>query len=269
MSVSASSPRRALITGASSGLGAAMAKVLAEAGYRVALVARREEKLREVAEGLPGEGHLVVPCDITQPAEIAPAMERIATAFGGLDLLVNNAGIGYRAKVEELEPEHLRKVFDTNVFGMLLCCQGALPLLRRGQAPVVVNISSVVGRRGIPGQAAYSASKAAASSIGEALRVEWASENIAVCTLNPALTATGFFQAQANPSGLPDPDLSRAESAERVAQWVLRLDREPRREVFLRAKWRGLALLSVIWPAMADRMLVRRLGGGWRKPTRY
>jgi len=258
-----------MVTGASSGLGAAMARQLAEAGYRVALLARREDALQEVCRGLSGTGHLVVPCDLTDFASIAAAMARVEQAFGGLDVLVNNAGIGYRALVEELDPEHLRKVFDTNVFGMLLCCQGALPLLRKGLRPVVINVSSVVGRRGIPGQAAYSASKAAASSIGEALRVEWAGEDIAVCTLNPALTATGFFQAQANPSGLPDPDLSRAESAERVAQWVLRLDKKPRREVYLRSKWRWLSVLSVAWPALADRLLVQRLGGGWQRPRRF
>jgi len=257
------------VTGASSGLGAAMAQLLAERGYRVALLARRESTLQKLAERLPGSGHLVVACDLTVAEQIPLAMERVREAFGGLDLLVNNAGIGYRANVEEIEPAQLRQVFDTNVFGMLLCCQGALPLLRLGQRPVVVNISSVVGRRGIPGQAAYSASKAAASSIGEALRVEWAQEDIAVCTLNPALTATGFFQAQANPRGLPDPDLTRAQSAEHVAEWVLRLDRKPRREVFLRGKWRWLAVLSVVWPSLGDRMLVRRLGGGWSRPRRY
>ena len=246
-----------------------MARLLAQRGYRVALLARREAELQRIVAELPGESHVIVPCDLTRPEQIPPAMAVIEREFGGLDLLVNNAGIGYRAKVEEIEPEQLRKVFDTNVFGMLLCCQGALPLLRLGDQPVVVNVSSVVGRRGIPGQAAYSASKAAASSIGEALRVEWAQESIAVCTLNPALTATGFFQAQANPSGLPDPDLSRAESADRVAEWVLKLDAKPRREVYLRGKWRILALLSVAWPSLADRLLVSRLGGGWKRPKGY
>ncbi len=258
-----------MVTGASSGLGAAVAQLLAKQGYRVALLARRREALEEVASSLPGDGHLVVVCDLTDPLGIPGAMQQVQDEFDGLDLLVNNAGIGYRALVQEIDATHLRKVFDTNVFGMLLCCQGALPLLRLGERPVVVNVSSVVGRRGIPGQAAYSASKAAACSIGEALRIEWATEDIAVCTLNPALTATGFFQAQANPSGLPDPDLSRAESAEGVAAWVLKLDKQPQREVFLRRKWRLLAILSVAWPALGDRLMVKRLGGGWRKPTRF
>ncbi|MDF1837161.1 MAG: SDR family NAD(P)-dependent oxidoreductase [Planctomycetota bacterium] len=263
-----STRRRALITGGSSGLGAAVAQILAKAGYRVALLARREEVLRQVCEGLEGNGHLYVPCDLTVHADIARAMEQVDEVFGGLDLLVNNAGIGYRARVEEIDPDTLRGVFDTNVFGMLLACQGSLPLLRKGSKPVVVNVSSVVGRRGIPGQAAYSASKAAVCSIGEALRVEWAPENIAVCTLNPALTATGFFQAQANPSELPDPDLSDADPAEDVARWVLELDRNPQPEVFLRKKWRLLGILSVVRPRYADRLLVRRLGGGWKAPRR-
>ena len=114
----------------------------------------------------------------------------------------------------------------------------ALPLLRAGESPVVVNVASVVGRRGIPGQAAYAASKAAVCSIGEALRVEWARERIAVCTLNPALTATGFFEAQTNPAQLPHPDLKSASDADDVAKHVLELDRDPQPERSLRWKWR-------------------------------
>lgn len=217
---------------------------------------------------LHGEGHLVVACDLADPDSIRAAAQAVEASFGGLDLLVNNAGLGYRARVEELEPQMLRAVFDTNVAGLLLTCREALPLLRRGSSPVVVNVASVVGRRGVPGQAAYSASKAAVCSIGEALRVEWAPEGIAVCTLNPALTATGFFDAQANPSGLPRPDLSSAAPAEDVAREVLRLDRRPEPERSLRWKWRLLGVLSVLRPRLADRLLVRRLGGGWRAPDR-
>lgn len=261
-------PRRALVTGASSGIGAAVCRLLASEGYRVALLARRPAALDEVVASLPGEGHLAIACDLTEPGSIRTAAQTVEAAFGGLDLLVNNAGLGYRARVEELEPETLRAVFDTNVTGLLLACRETLPLLRRGSSAVVVNVASVVGRRGVPGQAAYSASKAAVCSIGEALRIEWAPEDIAVCTLNPAMTATGFFDAQANPSALPDPDLSSAAPAEDVAREVLRLDRCPEPERSLRWKWRLLGVLSVLRPRLADRLLVRRLGGGWRAPRR-
>jgi len=256
------------VTGASSGIGAATAALLAREGYRVALLARREDRLSAVRDALPGEGHLALRCDLQDATSIGAALAEVEAAFGGLELLVNNAGIGYRARVEELEPELLAAVFATNVTGLLLTCQAALPALRLGSAPVVVNIASVVGRRGVPGQSAYSASKAAVCSIGEALRIEWAPERIAVCTLNPALTATGFFEAQENPSGLPHPDLGDAAGAEQVAREVLALARCPYHERSLRWKWRLLGALSVLAPRLSDRLLVRRLGGGWRVPER-
>jgi NAD(P)-dependent dehydrogenase (short-subunit alcohol dehydrogenase family) len=266
--LSSPAPRRALVTGASSGIGAEVVRQLAQQGYRVALLARREEQLNELLSELPGEGHLILPCDLADESAVRLAFERTAESFGGLDLLVNNAGVGYRARVEELEVDLVRRVFDTNVVGLLLACREALPLLRKGEQAVVVNVASVVGRRGIPGQAAYAASKAAVCSIGEALRLEWAPENIAVCTLNPALTATGFFEAQPNPSGLPKPDLSAASGTIDVAHEVLALDRNPRPERSLRWKWRVLGMLSVFAPRHADRLLVRRLGGGWQAPSR-
>lgn len=250
--------RRALVTGASSGIGEAVCRLLAREGYRVALLARRAERLERVRAELAGDGHVVLPCDLCEPASIDAALRELDGAFGGLELLVNNAGLGYRARVEELEPSLLRRVFDTNVTGLLLACRAALPLLRRGERPVVVNVSSVVGRRGIPGQAAYSASKAAVSSIGQALRVEWADEGIAVCTLSPGLTATGFFEAQPNPARLPDPDLARSQGPDDVAREVLALDRDPQPERFMRRKWQLLGLLTLVAPRLSDRILMRR-----------
>ncbi|MBL8858479.1 MAG: SDR family oxidoreductase [Planctomycetes bacterium] len=270
MSDSPTRARCALVTGASSGIGAATARLLAENGYRVAILARRADRLTQLAAELaggPARGHLILTCDLRDPDAIATAFERLAREFGALDLLVNNAGMGYRARVDEIEPELLKRVFETNVLGLLLACRGALPSLRRSSRPVVVNIASVVGRRGIPGQSAYAASKAAVVSIGESLRVEWAHLGIAVCTLNPGLTATGFFEAQPNPSRLPDPDFAQSTGADHVARHVLALDRSPRPEVSLRTKWRLLAVLSVLAPRLADRLLVGRLG--WKSPTTH
>jgi NAD(P)-dependent dehydrogenase (short-subunit alcohol dehydrogenase family) len=263
--------RRALVTGASSGIGAATARLLAAEGYRVALLARRGEKLHEIADDIARttrEAPLVLACDLRDEKEIESAFAVLGETFGGIDLLVNNAGIGYRARVEELNAKLLRALFETNVIGLLLCCRAALPLLRRSARPVVVDVASVVGRRGIPGQCAYAASKAAVISIGEALRIEWAREPIAVCTLNPGLTATGFFESQANPAKLAPPDLARSDGPEEVARAVLALDREPRAELSLRPKWRWLALLSLLAPHASDRLLARRLGGGWIAPPR-
>lgn len=257
-----SNSRCALVTGASSGIGAECARLLVEHGYRVALLARRAEALDTLARELGGDT-LTLACDVRDAHAVERACAEIARTFGRLDLVVNNAGAGYRARVEELEPVLVARTLETNVSGVLHVCRATLPLLRKSSRAVVVNVASVVGRRGIPGQAVYSASKAAVVSIGEALRLEWARENISVCTLNPGLTSTGFFGSQPNPSALPAPDLAQADSARRVALAILALDRSPRAEVSLRWKWRVFALLSVVWPRFSDRVLARRLGGEW------
>ena len=263
--------RRALITGASSGIGAATARLLASRGYSVALLARREDRLQRLAEELRKAGApdpMVMACDLACPATLEPCIERLQAEWGALDLLVNNAGVGYRARVEELEDAKLEHLFRVNVLGSMHACRLTLPLLRNGDAPGVVLVASVVGRRGIPGQSAYSASKAALVSFGEALRIEWARDNIAVSILEPALTATGFFEAQENPSGLAAPDLSRASGPEEVAQAVWMLDRHPRPELSMRWKWRVLGMLSILAPRLSDRVLARRLGERWIAPKR-
>lgn len=255
--------RRALVTGASSGIGAALVRRLAAEGYRVALLARRRERLEALAAQLPRpEAHLVLACDVTDAAALARAVDEAGAAFGGLDLVVANAGIGYRARVAELEPEPLARLVATNLVAPMLLCRAALPHLRRGRRPVLVLVSSVLGRRGYPTQAAYAATKAGVCSLGESLRLEWEREGIAVCTLDPGMTRTEILAAQANPAQLPDPDLARAAAPEDVARTVLELDRRPRAEVYGKKRWRWIAALSVIAPSWGDRVLRWRAGAG-------
>lgn len=253
--------RYAIVTGASSGIGAGTARVLAANGYRVALLARREERLRALVAELPrseaGE-HLALRCDLCEPADIRASFARVRAAFPRLDLLVNNAGIGYRARVEELDDREVTRVLATNVGAVLACCREALPLLTKGERPCVVNVSSVVGRRALPTMAAYAASKAAVFSIGESLRLEWAHHGIAVCTLAPGVTATEIFEVQQNPSKLHNPDLDGADTPQSVGEAILALDRNPVPERYLRWKWKWLGALSVIAPRLADRALGSR-----------
>jgi len=262
-------PRRALVTGASSGIGEATARALASAGYRVALWARRTDELERVRRSLErADEHRSFSCDLRDSAEITRAMREVRDTFGGLELLVQNAGHGYLAKVEETDSAQLRSLFETNVVGVLDVSRAALPLLRAGERPVVVLMSSIVARRGIPGQVAYAASKAALNSIGEGLRIEWARDRIHVCILDVGLTRTPFFATQPNPARLSGPNLDGAARAEDVASSVLALDRSPRPELYLSAKWRLLGIVNVLAPRLADRLLVRKLGGGWSVPPR-
>ena len=261
--------RCAVITGASSGIGEAVARLASNGGYRVALLARRADELERVRRSLArSDEHIAIACDVSDETSVARAFAEVGQRFGRLDLLVNNAGSGYRARVEELDVAEARRVLDTNVIGVLLCAKHALPLLKRGRESVMVNISSVVGRHAVPGQAAYSASKAAVCSIGEALRIEWAEHDIAVCTLDPGLTSTGFFSAQVNPRGLADPSFEHSQAAIDVARAVLELDRAPEPEVYLRPKWRWLAALSILAPRRAEKIFVRRIGESWKIPRR-
>jgi 3-oxoacyl-[acyl-carrier protein] reductase len=262
-------PRRALVTGASSGIGEATARELAAAGYSVVLLARRAEELERVAKSLPRpEAHLCLPCDLRDASAVAAALAKVRERFGALDLVVQNAGHGCLARVEDTSPEAARSVLATNVTAVVDVARESLPLLRAGARPVMVLVSSIVARRGIPGQVVYAASKAALNSIAEGLRIEWAEDGIAVCALDVTLTRTPFFATQPNPRGLPGPNLAGADSPQRVARAVLDLDREPQPEVWLAWKWRMIALLSLLAPRTADRMLVKRLGGGWTAPRR-
>jgi NAD(P)-dependent dehydrogenase (short-subunit alcohol dehydrogenase family) len=259
--------RRALVTGASSGIGEATARLLAEQGYSVALLARDAAALERVRASLPEpQRHFALPCDVRDPRRIDEAVARLRERWSTIDLLVHNAGHGYLAKIEESDPASLRSLFETNVVGVLDLSRAALPLLRASSRAVVVLVSSIVGRRGIPGQAPYAASKAALNSLGEGLRIEWSPHGIAVCILDVGLTRTPFFQHQPNPARLTGPNLAGADDPREVARAIFELDRRPRPEVSLSRKWRLLAIASVLAPRLADRLLVRRMGGGWRAP---
>lgn len=264
-----SAGRRALVTGASSGIGEATAKVLASAGYRVVLTARRGEELERVRRSLERpDDHWAIECDVRDAAQVARLAREVRERWGALDLLVQNAGHGYLAKIEESESETVRSLFLTNVVGVLDLSRELLPLLRAGTDPVVVLCSSIVARRGLPGQVTYAASKAALSSIGEGLRVEWARDDIAVCILEVGLTRTPFFATQPNPARLSGPNVADAADPGDVARAVLSLDRKPRAELCLSRKWRWLAVVNLLAPRLADRLLVRKLGGGWTVPRR-
>ncbi|MBM3989851.1 MAG: SDR family oxidoreductase [Planctomycetes bacterium] len=262
-------PRRALVTGASSGIGEATARALARAGYRVALLARREAELERVRASLADpQAHLCVPCDLRDATSVAAALNQVRAHMGALDLVVQNAAHGYLARVEEYEPALLRSLVATNVTAVLDVARESLPLLRVGERPVMVLVSSIVARRGIPGQVAYAASKAALNSIGEGLRIEWAGDGIAVCLLDVGLTRTAFFANQPNPARLRGPDVGAADSPERVADEIVALDAHPEPERWLSWKWRALSLLGLLSPRLSDRYLVRRMGGGWSTPGR-
>ena len=163
-----------VITGASSGIGAALAVEAAGAGMNVVLAARRADRLDQVAEQVrrTGAEALVVPTDVSRDDDVARLVERTVEHFGRLDVMCANAGYGFRAAVADLDPDMHRAVFETNYFGTVRCVQQAIPVMKRQQSGHIMIVSSIVGRIGLPMYAAYSATKAAQAAFAMALRVE-------------------------------------------------------------------------------------------------
>jgi NADP-dependent 3-hydroxy acid dehydrogenase YdfG len=183
----------ALITGASSGIGAATARMLAREGAAVVLAARRENRLRGLADEIEAEGGraLAVPLDVTDRAACARAVEATERAFGGIDVLVNNAGIMPLSFVKNLRLDEWLEMVDVNVNGVLLMTAAALPGMIERKRGHVVNVSSVAGRRVFVGGAVYCGTKHFVSAFSEGLRMELAPrQGIRVTSIEPGAVAT-------------------------------------------------------------------------------
>lgn len=181
---------RAIVTGASAGIGRAMAIEMARAGVRCLLFARRQERLDEVREATrqAGTEASVVVGDVTNPADRAACLEFAQRELGGLDLLVNNAGISAGGDFAGESPDVLRKIFEVNFFAATELTREAIPLLRTGRTPMVVNVGSILGHRGIPFTSAYCASKFAITGWSQSLRAELSTMGIDVLLVSPGTT---------------------------------------------------------------------------------
>ena len=179
-----------VVTGASSGIGAATARLLYGRGARVVLAARRAERLEALAVDLPGA--LAVTTDVTVAEDLERLVARVVDAYGKLDVLVNNAGQGLHVAIEEIDPADLRAVFELNVVAALVGMQTVLPVMRSQAAGSIVNVSSATSLRIFPGLGGYSATKAALNMISEVARLELAGSGVTVSVVYPSVTATEF-----------------------------------------------------------------------------
>ena len=165
-----------VVTGASSGIGAATARLLNERGARVVLAARRSERLEALAAELPGS--LAVATDVTVPEQLERLVARALDAHGRIDVFVNNAGQGLHVPIEELDPVDLRAVFELNVIAPLVGMRTVAPYMRSRSAGSIVNVSSATSLRVFPGLGGYSATKAALNMISQVARLELAGSGV-------------------------------------------------------------------------------------------
>ncbi|VTR76013.1 oxidoreductase [Cellulomonas hominis] len=180
-----------LITGTSSGLGRALAEAVLAAGHRVVVTARDTAHVHELVDRYPRTA-VAVRLDVTDEESVQRAVRQAHETFGGMDVLVNNAGYGYVAAVEEGEPEAVDRLFATNVFGPAALIRAVLPSMRAAGAGTIVNVSSVGARTTIPGGGYYSAAKAALEGLSGSLRREVEPFGIRVVVVEPGSFRTDF-----------------------------------------------------------------------------
>jgi NAD(P)-dependent dehydrogenase (short-subunit alcohol dehydrogenase family) len=215
--------RKALITGGSSGIGAATASLFARVGAEVALVGRTKSRLARVAAEIEDGGAkvILIPADLSRFESIPRIVEEAASAMDGLDVLVNNAGIYRPGRVAELQLSDWQAQFDLNVRAPFFLCKAAYPWLKKADGAVVVNVLSNLAQRPVANAAAYSASKAALQSLGETLALEWAKDDIRVVAVSPGVVDTPIHGG-ADLSGVAaEHPLRRIGKPEEVASAIL------------------------------------------------
>lgn len=203
-----------LITGASSGIGAAMAEHLAQYGGRIALLARREDRLQQVAEGVRASGAsaMVLPCDVTDLQAVRAAHEQLVQQQGPVSVAVLNAGIGQTVNIDRFEAAVFKRVFDVNVMGVVNCIEVVLPSMLEQRRGTIIGISSLAATRGVPGNGPYCASKAALSRLLESLRIEAKPRGVQVSIVEP-----GFVRSElTDRNEFPMPFLLDTEPAVRL-----------------------------------------------------
>jgi len=250
---------RAIVTGASSGIGREIALELARQGAVQVLTARREARLRELADqiGTLGARAEIVAGNITEPATRQSVVEAAVSQLGGLDVLVNNAGIGAVGLFEDASPERVRRIMEVNFFALVEMTRVALPALKGGNRPIVVNIGSVLGHRGVPYRSDYCASKFAVEGFSEAIRAELASRGVDVLVVSPGATESEFAERVIEHTGEPDwPNIGRV-SAAGVARQTVRAIRRGRHQIIPNRRARALYWLNRISPGLVDRLTSR------------
>jgi short-subunit dehydrogenase len=251
------------ITGASAGIGRELAVALAGRGARLALAARRLDRLEELDRQLGG-GHLTMRADVAVPEDCARFVAAAQAYFGRLDTLVCNAGRGLFRAIADTSAEEWRDILATNLIGTIDCVRAALPQMRKqelrdGWRGQVVIVSSCVARRAVPDIGAYCVTKAAQLSLGEALRVELRDERIAVTSVHPVGTDTEFGEAARQVSKVavkPRLAIEPRQSAEKVAAAIVRAIVRPRAEVWPHRVSRWAFSLATLMPGTADRIMV-------------
>jgi NAD(P)-dependent dehydrogenase (short-subunit alcohol dehydrogenase family) len=249
-----------VITGASSGIGRATARGMAERGTALVLAARREGPLHEAAQECAARGGpaIAVPTDVADPQAVEALAAQALEHFGRIDVWVNNASVLAFGRFEDTPPEVFRRVLETNFFGYVYGARAALPVFRRQGYGVLINVGSLDSKLSQPYASAYVASKHAVRGLGMCLRQELALDGTAdihVCTIMPATIDTPIFQHAANYAGRAVKAMPPVYGAERVARTIMRAAERPPRERFVGTVAHLLQAQALVLPGLTERFL--------------
>ena len=250
-----------IITGASSGIGAATARRVARDRVRLTLAGRREDRLRGVArevEQLESEA-LVVPTDVTNRAEIRRMAQSTLDRWGRVDVLVNNAGVSYDEPLVDLDPDKVRAEVQVNLIAPIECTQAVLPVMLGQKSGHIINIASLEGLIATPGSSVYCATKFGVFGFSDSLRRQLRDTGIHVSAFCPGYTPSELTpRLKAHVEGGPDaPHHPGLMLTDYVADQIARLVRHPRRLVVLPRSWSVLVLVAFLFPGMADFLVSR------------
>jgi short-subunit dehydrogenase len=243
-----------IITGGSEGVGAAAARMFAEAGANLMLVARNKKNLDAIAEELRAKTRVeVFAMDVSDAEACVDVFKKAAFEFGGVDILVNNAGYHKRGVVEDIDAKELGKMIDVNLKAPIILSRIALPYLRDAGGGAIINVGSLAGRAPIPGSSCYAASKAGLRSFTYALGMELADSNIKLAVVSPGPIDTGFIMADIDATS--DLTLSQPIStAEEVAQAILDLCSNNLREQSMPRVSGLLTTMMYLFPGLSPRV---------------
>jgi short-subunit dehydrogenase len=259
--------RRLLITGASSGIGRSLAEQAASAGARLVIAARSADKLTELTNSLGSQADvLAVPADVTVAADRDRLLDTVAQRWGGLDVLINNAGIASFGHFSTSTEEILRQIMEVNFFAPAELTRMAIPWLLKGTAPAIVNVASMCGRCGMPAWPEYSASKFALCGLSEALRGEFVRFGIDLLLIVPGLTRTEFRDHQLRHEGKLKLEEESGMTAEEVARAVLVALGSNRRETVLGWDARWMIRVHRFFPGLFSRLLARKVRKLYAQP---
>jgi short-subunit dehydrogenase len=248
-----------VITGASSGIGEAMAQLYAKMGARVVLGARSEDKLKTLTDKITADGGQAVYCatDVTKAEDCKRLIDKAVESYGGIDILICNAGISMRAIFDDVDLSVLHRLMDVNFWGTVYCSKYALPYLQASKGSLV-GISSVAGLHGLPGRTGYSASKYAMTGLLETIRIENLKKGLHVMVACPGFTASNVrfsaLVADGSQQGSTPREEGKMMTAEEVAKIVARGIARRKRLCLMEAEGRATHFVKKFAPRFLDKM---------------